>query len=48
MLLVITADKANAVEMSGVDNETFFQKPSELYKRKAKEYITDYVQRGWL
>lgn len=48
MLLVISADKTDAVEQSGVDIETFYQNPSETYKRKAKEYITDYVQRGWL
>jgi hypothetical protein len=48
MLLPISADKPKAAELSEVDIETFYLKPNEIFKRKAKEYITDYVQRGWL
>jgi len=48
MLLPITADKTNIPEISDVDTDTFYHTPNEIYKRKAKEYITDYVQRGWL
>jgi hypothetical protein len=48
MLLVICADKSEVPELSSVDTETFYHKPNDIYKRKAKEYITDYVQRGWL
>jgi len=48
MLLPISMDKTEIPELSGVDMETFYHKPNEIYKRKAKEYINDYVQRGWL
>lgn len=48
MLLPISADKTNVVEPSGVEFDTFYHKASEIYKRRAKDYITDYVQRGWL
>ena len=48
MLLPITADKPNVPELPEVDVERLYRTPNEIYKRKAKEYITDYVQRGWL
>ena len=48
MLLPITADKTVVTELSGFVVETLYHKPNEIYKRKAKEYITDCVQRGWL
>lgn len=48
MLLPICADKSDIPELSSVDMETFFREPNDIFKRKANEYITDYVQRGWL
>ena len=48
MLLPFSADKTEVGELYGVDTKTLYHKPNEIYKRKAKEYITDYVQRGWL
>jgi Domain of unknown function (DUF227). len=48
MLLPITADKNNVCELSDFDGENLYQPPNDIYKRKAKEFITDYVQRGWL
>lgn len=48
MLLPITADKTNVPKQSETDAETFYHRPNEIYKRKAKQYITDYEQRGWL
>lgn len=48
MLLPICADKGEVSELSGVSLESFYHEPNDIYKRKAKEFIVDYVQRGWL
>jgi hypothetical protein len=48
MLLPICADRGNVPELSGVSFETIYRKPNNIYKRKAKEFITEFVQRGWL
>lgn len=48
MLKPICADKSEVPELSGIDLESLYQEPNEIYKRKAKEFIIDYAQRGWL
>jgi hypothetical protein len=48
MLIPICAERREVPEISGVDLEFFYREPNDLYKRKAKEYIIDCVQRGWL
>ncbi|GFG33263.1 hypothetical protein Cfor_04001 [Coptotermes formosanus] len=48
MLLPICAEKSDVPELSNIEMETFYWEPNDIYKRKAKDYITDYVQRGWL
>jgi hypothetical protein len=48
MLMPICADKGEVSELSGVSLESFYHEPNDIYKRKAKEFIVDYVQRGWL
>jgi hypothetical protein len=48
MLLPICAERSDVPELSGVDLESFYREPNDMYKQKAKEYIIDCVQRGWL
>lgn len=48
LLIPICAERTDVPEISGVDLEFFYREPNDIYKRKAKEYIIDCVQRGWL
>jgi hypothetical protein len=48
MLLPICAERSDVPELSGVDLASFYREPNDMYKQKAKEYIIDCVQRGWL
>jgi hypothetical protein len=48
MLIPICAERGEVPELSGVDLDLFYREPNDLYKRKAKEFIIDYVQKGWL
>jgi hypothetical protein len=48
MLLPICADTESVPELSGVSFETIYRKPSNIFKKRVKESITDFGQRGWL
>jgi hypothetical protein len=48
MLLPICADTESVPELSGVSFETIYRKPNNIFKNRAKEFITDFGQRGWL
>jgi hypothetical protein len=48
MLMPICADKSEVPKLSEINFHTFYREPNDVFKRKAKEFIIDFVKRGWL
>lgn len=48
MLTPICGDQTEVPELADVNLDSLYRKPNDVYKQKGREFITDFVKRGWL